>query len=142
MALLSELFARKNRLRLAVTGAVAVAIAIAVTSAIAINRPANVAPAPTAAAADPVDVAGQANPTPASTWDRLAQCESSGEWAANTGNGFSGGLQFTRATWRAYGGQGDAHTATRTEQITVAERVQADQGWDAWPACSAELDLR
>jgi hypothetical protein len=125
-----------------VTGAVAVAVAIVVTAAIAIDRPAKVAAAPTTAAPDPVDVAGPANATRASTWDRLAQCESSGDWAANTGNGFSGGLQFTPATWRAYGGHGDAHTATRTEQVTVAERVQADQGWDAWPACSAKLDLR
>jgi hypothetical protein len=64
------------------------------------------------------------------------------EWAANTRNGFSGGLQFTPSTWRAYGGQGDAHTATRAQQITVAERVLADQGWAAWPACSAKLGLR
>jgi hypothetical protein len=137
-----KLVERRTRLLLAVTGAIAVAGAIVVAVAIAIKGTAKPAPAPAVAVAEPVDVAGPANATPASTWDRLAQCESSGNWAANTGNGFSGGLQFTQSTWRAYGGHGDAQTATRMEQITVAERVLADQGWDAWPACSAKLGLR
>lgn len=75
------------------------------------------------------------------TWDRLAQCESSGNWAINTGNGFSGGLQFTPSTWKAYGGTGLAHNASRSEQIAVAQRVQAGQGWGAWPACSRKLGL-
>lgn len=76
------------------------------------------------------------------TWDQLAQCESSGNWSINTGNGFSGGLQFTPSTWRAYGGTGNAHNASRSEQIAVAERVLQGQGWGAWPACSAKLGLR
>ena len=75
-------------------------------------------------------------------WDKLAQCESSGNWAINTGNGFSGGLQFTPSTWRAFGGEGRAHDASRIEQIIVAERVLAKQGWGAWPACSRKLGLR
>jgi LysM repeat protein len=75
-------------------------------------------------------------------WDRLAQCESGGNWATNTGNGYSGGLQFAPGTWQANGGTGSAHNASRAEQIRVAQRVQASQGWGAWPACSAKLGLR
>jgi LysM repeat protein len=77
-----------------------------------------------------------------SVWDRLAQCESGGNWATNTGNGYSGGLQFSSGTWRANGGSGSPHTASRAEQIRVAQRVQASQGWGAWPACSARIGLR
>jgi hypothetical protein len=142
MASLPTYLSRKNLLRLAVAAAIALASVITVTGAIAVAAPASATSAPTVAAADPVEVADSANAAPAPTWDRLAQCESNGNWAANTRNGFSGGLQFTPSTWRAYGGQGDAHTATRAQQITVAERVLADQGWAAWPACSAKLGLR
>jgi LysM repeat protein len=74
-----------------------------------------------------------------STWDRLAQCESGGRWNIDTGNGFSGGLQFTASTWKAYGGSGSAHNASREEQIAVAERVLAGQGWGAWPSCSRKV---
>ncbi|MGI5126186.1 transglycosylase family protein [Pseudonocardia sp. CA-107938] len=73
------------------------------------------------------------------TWDRLAQCESGGKWTTNTGNGFFGGLQFTPSTWKAYGGTGSAHTASREQQIAVAERVLAGQGWGAWPSCSRKI---
>ncbi|MDQ0729269.1 LysM peptidoglycan-binding domain-containing protein [Arthrobacter sp. B1I2] len=79
--------------------------------------------------------------TPTSTWDALAQCESSGNWSINTGNGFSGGLQFTPSTWAAYGGTGSPADASREQQIAVAERVQASQGWGAWPSCAAQLGL-
>jgi resuscitation-promoting factor RpfA len=79
--------------------------------------------------------------TGGTVWDRLAQCESTGNWNINTGNGFSGGLQFTPSTWRAFGGAGVAHRATREQQIAVAERVLAEQGWGAWPACSRKLGL-
>ena len=98
----------------------------------------------------PLALAGTANaaptaPAPAAastgTWDQLAQCESSGNWNANTGNGFSGGLQFTPSTWKAFGGSGKAHNASKSEQIAVAKRVQAAQGWDAWPSCSSKLGL-
>ena len=78
------------------------------------------------------------------TWDRLAQCESSGNWHINTGNGFYGGLQFTQQTWDGFGGARyapRADLATRAAQITVAERVLHVQGWGAWPACSAQLGL-
>ncbi|MDF2979331.1 MAG: transglycosylase [Actinomycetospora sp.] len=72
-------------------------------------------------------------------WDRIAQCESTGNWSINTGNGYYGGLQFDRSTWRAYDGDEFAslpHQASREEQIAVAERVRADRGgYGAWPVC-------
>jgi nucleoid-associated protein YgaU len=77
-------------------------------------------------------------------WDRVAACESGGNWHINTGNGFYGGLQFTASTWRAFGGTAfasRADLASRAQQISVAERVLAGQGWGAWPACSAKLHL-
>jgi hypothetical protein len=83
-----------------------------------------------------------AAPAGGSVWDRLAQCESGGNWSINTGNGYSGGLQFSSGTWAANGGTGSAAGASRAEQIRVAERVRASQGWGAWPACSAKLGLR
>jgi len=82
-----------------------------------------------------------ATPTATATWDSLAQCESGGNWSINTGNGFSGGLQFTPSTWAAYGGTGSAASASREQQIAVAQKVQAGQGWGAWPACAAKLGL-
>ena len=72
-------------------------------------------------------------------WDRIAQCESGGNWHINTGNGYFGGLQFSAHTLRAYGGGAYASTADRASssaQITVATRVQQAQGWGAWPVCS------
>ncbi|MDO0928397.1 transglycosylase family protein [Streptomyces sp. TG1A-8] len=73
-------------------------------------------------------------------WDRIARCESGGNWHINTGNGYYGGLQFSASTWRAYGGGAYAPTAdqaSRSAQIAVATRVQRAQGWGAWPVCSA-----
>jgi hypothetical protein len=75
-------------------------------------------------------------------WDRLAQCESGGNWGISTGNGFYGGLQFTPGSWRAAGGGGMPNQASRQEQIRVAQNLQQRQGWGAWPACSAKLGLR
>ena len=71
-------------------------------------------------------------------WDAIAHCESRGNWSINTGNGYYGGLQFSRRTWRAYGGSRFAATAdqaTRAEQIQIAERVLDGQGIGAWPTC-------
>ena len=99
------------------------------------------ATAPSAAQAS-APVAPADTGTPVSTWDKVAQCESGGNWATSTGNGFHGGLQFTASTWRSFGGSGMPHQASRTEQIAVAERVLAAQGWKAWPACSHKLGLR
>lgn len=79
------------------------------------------------------------SPAPASAdtvnWDAIAQCESGGNWSTNTGNGHYGGLQFKQATWAAHGGAGSPATASREEQIRVAERVLATQGLGAWPTC-------
>lgn len=89
-------------------------------------------------------LAPTASAAPDSDWDRLAQCESGGNWATNTGNGYYGGLQFSASTWDAYGGQEFGFTAdkaSREEQIVIGERVLAGQGWGAWPACSAKLGL-
>jgi hypothetical protein len=90
----------------------------------------------------PFAVAGTANAAPDSAWDKLAQCESRGNWKINTGNGYYGGLQFNPTTWRAFGGSGMPHQASRSEQIAVAERVLAKQGWNAWPSCSRKMGLR
>ena len=77
--------------------------------------------------------------TPASAdsvnWDAVAQCESGGNWSINTGNGYYGGLQFLPSTWRANGGSGMPHQASRSEQIRVAENVLRTQGIGAWPTC-------
>ena len=94
------------------------------------------------AAAVPIAFANQADAATQETWERLAQCESSGNWHINTGNGYYGGLQFSHRTWRAHGGKGMAHQASKAEQIRVAERVLKTQGWKAWPACSKKLGLR
>jgi len=89
-----------------------------------------------------------AAPAPAaasSVWDDLAQCESGGNWAINTGNGYYGGLQFLGSTWNAYGGREfapRADLASREQQIVVAERILDDVGYGAWPACSRRLGLR
>jgi hypothetical protein len=85
------------------------------------------------------DVAG------ATIWDALAQCESGGNWHLRTGNGFFGGLQFHPQTWLSAGGMEfapSAELATREQQIAVARRVLATQGWAAWPVCSVKLGLR
>lgn len=68
-------------------------------------------------------------------WDAIANCESGGNWGTNTGNGYYGGLQFSQSTWNAYGGSGSASSASRDEQIAVAERVLDSQGIGAWPVC-------
>jgi len=75
-------------------------------------------------------------------WDQLAACESGGNWAINTGNGYYGGLQFNLETWQSYGGSGYPHENSRETQIAIAEKVRdATGGYGSWPACSAELGL-
>jgi nucleoid-associated protein YgaU len=83
---------------------------------------------------------GPAQPASAAgvNWDAIAQCESSGNWSINTGNGYYGGLQFSASTWKAYGGRKyapNAHRASRAEQIAVANKVLRGQGIGAWPTC-------
>ncbi|MFD7906579.1 transglycosylase family protein [Kitasatospora sp. NPDC059747] len=88
--------------------------------------------------------ATSASAAPVSTWDAVAQCESGGNWAINTGNGFYGGLQFTSSTWAAFGGTAyasQANQATKAQQISVAEKVLASQGPGAWPVCSVKAGL-
>jgi|SRR5688572_5525143 len=97
---------------------------------------------PTAAAPRAAPAGGTAGGE--SVWDDLAQCESGGNWAINSGNGYYGGLQFNHGTWHGYGGGEFAdypHEATREEQIIVAERLRAARGYAPWPACRAELGL-
>jgi uncharacterized protein YabE (DUF348 family) len=75
-------------------------------------------------------------------WDALAQCESGGNWAINTGNGYYGGLQFNLGTWQAYGGTGLPSEASRETQIAIATKLRdASGGYGAWPACSSKLGL-
>ncbi|WP_354642889.1 transglycosylase family protein [Kitasatospora camelliae] len=112
---------KRNRVRVAVMGGALVALPVA-----------GLVTATTASAAD------------VATWDRVAQCESTGNWSINTGNGFYGGLQFTSSTWAAYGGTQyapQANLATKAQQISVAEKVLADQGPGAWPVCSVKAGL-
>lgn len=78
----------------------------------------------------------------AHNWDAVAECESGGNWAISTGNGYYGGLQFSQSTWTGYGGGAYASTAnqaTREQQIEIAENVLAGQGVGAWPVCGQRL---
>ena len=77
-------------------------------------------------------------------WDRVAKCESGGNWKINTGNGYYGGLQFSRSTWKGYGGgkyASTANKASKAEQIAIARRVLRAQGPGAWPVCSRRAGL-
>ena len=85
---------------------------------------------------------GSAHAAADSEWDQVAQCESGGNWAINTGNGYQGGLQFSPSTWAANGGTAyapSADQASKEQQIAVAERVLASQGKGAWPVCGTGL---
>lgn len=112
------------------------------------------APAPVAAATQSYQTQSYSAPAAApaapvaggSVWDQLAQCEAGGNWQINTGNGYSGGLQFAPGTWTGNGGgqyAATANQATREQQIAVAETIRAKSGgYGAWPACSSKLGLR
>ncbi|AUG79386.1 hypothetical protein CFP65_4656 [Kitasatospora sp. MMS16-BH015] len=92
----------------------------------------------------PLLAATGAHAASVSTWDKVAECESGGDWGINTGNGFYGGLQFTSSTWKAYGGgqyANQANQASKGQQIAVAEKVLASQGPGAWPVCSVKAGL-
>ncbi|MEJ6511937.1 MAG: transglycosylase family protein [Acidimicrobiales bacterium] len=132
------------------------------TTTVAVTVPATV-PAPVTTVAPPTTIAPRRAPTTTTTqqrvttppaptgnattspnrWDRVAACETGGNWSANAANGYGGGLQFAHgpgwSTWRAFGGEEfSAHPweATREQQIVIAERVLARTGWSAWPGCS------
>ncbi|MFI5683528.1 transglycosylase family protein [Streptomyces sp. NPDC051636] len=109
-----------------------------------INRASLTVTAGGAGLAIPLVAAGSADAADASTWNKVAACESSGNWSINTGNGYYGGLQFTQSTWEAYGGTRyapRADLATRDQQIAVAEKVLDGQGPGAWPVCSVHAGL-
>ena len=95
-------------------------IARVVVAGVAVGAPFAIAAAPASASPD---------------WDAIAQCESGGNWGISTGNGYYGGLQFTQGTWAANGGSGNPASASREEQIRVAENVLKTQGIGAWPVC-------
>ncbi|MFL6143153.1 MAG: transglycosylase family protein [Labedaea sp.] len=95
-------------------------IARVVIAGVAVGAPLGIAVAPAQASPD---------------WDAIAQCESGGNWGISTGNGYYGGLQFTPGTWRSNGGSGSPASASREEQIRVAENVLKTQGIGAWPVC-------
>ncbi|USQ80758.1 transglycosylase family protein [Ornithinimicrobium faecis] len=79
-----------------------------------------------------------------SVWDRVAACESGGNWSINTGNGYYGGLQFSPSTWSGFGGgqyAPNAHQASKSQQIAIAQKVLATQGPGAWPTCSVKAGL-
>ncbi|MER5971987.1 transglycosylase family protein [Streptomyces sp. NPDC002055] len=109
-----------------------------------ISRASLIAAAGSAGIALPLIGAGSAQAASVDTWDKVAECESGGDWSINTGNGFYGGLQFTNDTWQAFGG-GDyaarADQATKDQQIAVAEKVLDGQGPGAWPVCSGKAGL-
>ncbi len=95
-----------------------------------------------AAVAVPLMGATGANAATTGQWDQVAQCESTGNWSINTGNGYYGGLQFSASTWAAYGGTAYAPTAdkaSKAQQIQIAEKVLASQGKGAWPHCGVNL---
>ena len=101
------------------------------------RRATTVAAVAGAAAVTPLMAAAPAH-ADSVNWDAIAQCESGGNWSVNTGNGYYGGLQFSRGTWLAYGGGQYAPTAnlaSRSQQVAVAERTLAGQGIGAWPTC-------
>ncbi|MFJ2901338.1 transglycosylase family protein [Streptomyces sp. NPDC087212] len=109
-----------------------------------INRASLTVTAGGAGLALPLISAGTAQAADITTWNKIAACESSGDWNINTGNDFYGGLQFTRSTWAAYGGTAyasRADLATKDQQIAVAEKVLDAQGPGAWPVCSARAGL-
>ncbi|MFF2727889.1 transglycosylase family protein [Streptomyces sp. NPDC058008] len=109
-----------------------------------INRASLTVTAGGAGIALPLLTAASAGAATTDVWEKVAACESTGNWHINTGNGYYGGLQFTRSTWAAYGGTAyaaRADLATKDQQISVAEKVLDGQGPGAWPTCSARAGL-
>nr|WP_228046219.1 resuscitation-promoting factor [Saccharopolyspora sp. HNM0983] len=97
------------------------------------------------AAPEVVRVGGKEPPN-SGVWDKLVECEATGDWSMNSGNGYYGGLQFDKSTWDSHGGDQYAqypHQASREQQIAVAEQVRDERGgsYGAWPSCSSELGL-
>ena len=99
-------------------------------------------PPPAAVPAPPAAPRAVGDPNDPAAWDRLARCESNGNWATNTGNGYYGGLQFSLRSWRGVGGTGYPHEATRDVQIEMGKRLHASGGWKHWPACTRSFGWR
>lgn len=101
------------------------------------------APPPPPAQA-PVSASGgcATNPDAGGCWDKLAQCESGGNWSANTGNGYYGGIQFALSSWQGVGGTGYPHEHSRETQIEMGRRLWNQGGWAHWPACTAKFGWR
>jgi LysM repeat protein len=137
-----NVIAAGQRLRLPTSGQVPAWMARAAQAAIPapLSAPAAVSVSQAAApAAAPVSTAAPGS-SGGADWSAIAACESGGNWSANTGNGFYGGLQFTEQTWLGYGGAqyaSSANQATAAQQIAVAQRVLGGQGIGAWPVCGA-----
>ncbi|MEU6868869.1 transglycosylase family protein [Streptomyces sp. NPDC046876] len=142
---------RIRRAAPAAAAAAALALVLVLPSGAGAAPPAPPPPAPgPAAAAHPGSPGmigsgpGDCGPGAEWPWDCVADCESSGRWAVNTGNGFYGGLQFRQPTWEGYGGlvyAARADLASREQQIRVGEEVVAFQGWEAWPVCAKRYGL-
>ncbi|MEU9255800.1 transglycosylase family protein [Streptomyces sp. NPDC048270] len=140
---------RRARARLGAAAAAAALALVLPAGAAAAQAPPPPAPGPAGAAhpGSPGVIGtgpGDCGPGGEWPWDCVADCESGGRWAVNTGNGFYGGLQFWQPTWEGYGGlvfAPRADLASRVQQIRVAEDVLGAQGWDAWPTCSKRYGL-
>jgi hypothetical protein len=115
------------------------AVVVQAVQAPAPTTPPTTAAPPTTAPPTTAAPAPYGDPNDPATWDRLARCESGGNWAMNNGNGYYGGLQFSLATWRNVGGSGYPHQATKAEQIKRGKILQSRSGWGQWPNCSREL---
>jgi hypothetical protein len=101
-------------------------------------------PAPKAPVVQPsATSSGYNDPSNPAAWDRIASCESGGNWALSTGNGYYGGLQFSLSSWRSVGGTGYPNQASRETQIAMGQRLyHSGGGWSHWPACSSKLGYR
>jgi hypothetical protein len=111
----------------------------------AVQAPVVTAPpttAPPAPTPPPTPPPAYADPSDPATWERMAQCESGGSWSMNSGNGYYGGLQFSLSTWRNVGGSGYPHQASKAEQISRGQILQARAGWGQWPHCARQLGYR
>lgn len=104
--------------------------------------PTTAPPPPPPPAPAPPAANGYGDPNDPASWDRLAQCEAGGNWAANTGNGYYGGLQFSLSSWQAVGGAGYPHESSRETQIEMGQRLYAQGGWSHWPGCARKLGYR
>lgn len=99
-------------------------------------------PPPPTTAAPAYTGGGNGDPYDMASWDRLAQCESGGNWSINTGNGYYGGIQFSLSSWRAVGGTGYPHEHSREEQIRRGQMLWEQGGWGHWPGCTRKFGWR